>query len=177
MERHLKIDQKNKIIEAKVVIIGNAGVGKTCLLVRFCENKFIMDSSTTIGATFTTKTMKFPEWTVKLNCWDTAGQERFRTMGPMYYRGTVIAVISIDLMESDELELIKYSKYWRQELIKNVPEDTIFIFTGTKSDLLTKEMLSKKNEIMKQFVNSMNSIYFETSSKENKGKMKIHNQQ
>ena len=71
----------------KMLIIGNSGVGKSCLLLRYAENSFNENFFNTIGVDFKLKTVKHENDVIKLQIWDTAGQERFRTLTASYYRG------------------------------------------------------------------------------------------
>mmetsp|Transcript_281 Transcript_281/g.386 ORF Transcript_281/g.386 Transcript_281/m.386 type:complete len:92 (-) Transcript_281:377-652(-) len=75
----------------KMLIIGNSGVGKSCLLLRYAENAFNENFFNTIGVDFKLKTVKHENDVIKLQIWDTAGQERFRTLTASYYRGKLEA--------------------------------------------------------------------------------------
>eukprot|EP00658_Telonema_sp_P-2_P001180 TRINITY_DN10451_c0_g1_i1.p1 TRINITY_DN10451_c0_g1~~TRINITY_DN10451_c0_g1_i1.p1 ORF type:complete len:140 (-),score=50.37 TRINITY_DN10451_c0_g1_i1:99-518(-) len=72
-------------IDAKVVVIGNTGVGKTCIVLRYVQEKFFNHTASTIGASFMIRKLFIDDTRLTLQIWDTAGQERFRSMGPMYY--------------------------------------------------------------------------------------------
>ena len=75
-----------KIPEFKVIILGDTSVGKTCILLRFQHNMFLPEHQTTVGASFTTKTVETPNGLANLKLWDTAGQEMYRALVPMYSR-------------------------------------------------------------------------------------------
>ena len=77
----------------KMLLIGNSGVGKSCLLLRYAENQFNENFFNTIGVDFKLKTVKCDDSIIKLQIWDTAGQERFRTLTASYYRGKCITSI------------------------------------------------------------------------------------
>mmetsp|Transcript_16049 Transcript_16049/g.43424 ORF Transcript_16049/g.43424 Transcript_16049/m.43424 type:complete len:115 (+) Transcript_16049:38-382(+) len=83
----------SETVEAKVVVLGDTGVGKTCLVFRFIEGKFQSHGASTIGASFMVKKMTLDGAKLTLQIWDTAGQERFRSMAPMYYRGAAAAIL------------------------------------------------------------------------------------
>ena len=77
-----------------MLIIGNSGVGKSCLLLRYAENSFNENFFNTIGVDFKLKTVKHENDVIKLQIWDTAGQERFRTLTASYYRGKLVCYIT-----------------------------------------------------------------------------------
>ena len=79
--------------DAKVVILGASGVGKTCIGLRYVKNQFVTYTASTIGASFLLKDLTVSGQAITLQLWDTAGQERFRSMAPLYYRGAHAAVL------------------------------------------------------------------------------------
>mmetsp|Transcript_34728 Transcript_34728/g.87317 ORF Transcript_34728/g.87317 Transcript_34728/m.87317 type:complete len:112 (-) Transcript_34728:598-933(-) len=93
--------------DAKVVIIGDTCVGKTCIARRFVSGQCEMQTGSTIGASFLTKRLYVDDVKMKLQIWDTAGQERFRSMVPMYYRGASAALLVYDVTEPESFESIK----------------------------------------------------------------------
>ena len=82
----------------KIVIIGDSGVGKTNILLRFCDNQFKTNYTSTIGVDFKIKIIPVEDCKIKLQIWDTAGQERFKNVNQTYYKGAiaVLLVYSID---------------------------------------------------------------------------------
>ncbi|KII95915.1 hypothetical protein PLICRDRAFT_96330 [Plicaturopsis crispa FD-325 SS-3] len=120
-------------IDAKIVVMGNTGVGKTSLLYRYTQNKFDPKNTTsTTGAFFVTKKVYVDGLKVRLQLWDTAGQERFRSMAPMYYRGANAALLLYDITNAATFEDVRG---WLQELKKNCPPDLIIYIVGSKADL------------------------------------------
>ncbi|CAM9544495.1 unnamed protein product, partial [Phaeothamnion confervicola] len=107
--------------EFKVVVLGDKGVGKTCLVLRFIEGYFAPKQQSTIGAFFLSKQLTTPDGTVcKMQIWDTAGQEKFRAMAPMYYRNAAAAIVCFDITDEDSFAKMKD---WVEELKSNLPED------------------------------------------------------
>ncbi|TFY74506.1 hypothetical protein EWM64_g9505, partial [Hericium alpestre] len=95
-------------IDAKIVVMGNTGVGKTSLLQRYTQNKFDPKNTTsTTGAFFVTKKISVNGLKVRLQLWDTAGQERFRSMAPMYYRGANAALLLYDITSAVSFEDVR----------------------------------------------------------------------
>ncbi|CCM04800.1 uncharacterized protein FIBRA_06993 [Fibroporia radiculosa] len=120
-------------IDAKIVIMGNTGVGKTSLLHRYTQNKFDPKNTTsTTGALFVTKKIYVDGIKVRLQLWDTAGQERFRSMAPMYYRGANAALLLYDITNAASFDDVRG---WLEELKKNCSPDLIIYIVGSKADL------------------------------------------
>jgi small GTP-binding protein len=83
--------------EIKLVIIGDSGVGKSSLVLRFVTQSFKPFSESTIGASFMSKVIELDGQTVKVQIWDTAGQEKYKSLAPMYYRGAAAAIVVYDI--------------------------------------------------------------------------------
>ncbi|RUS29142.1 ras family-domain-containing protein [Jimgerdemannia flammicorona] len=96
---HYVPSSSGSTLEAKVVILGSQGVGKTSLVVRYIEKTFSPNCTATIGASFMAKKLSVDNCKVRLQIWDTAGQERFRSMAPMYYRGAHAAILVYDITQ------------------------------------------------------------------------------
>ncbi|SCV02683.1 LAME_0H04126g1_1 [Lachancea meyersii CBS 8951] len=127
--------------EVKLVLLGESSVGKSALVTRFTTGHFHRNNAT-IGAAFTTKTVSWEndsvKWQVKFEIWDTAGQERYRSLAPMYYRKTDVALVVFDVTEG--LTHAKANS-WIEEL-QNYMHDTddaesiVIKVVGNKTDLL-----------------------------------------
>ncbi|KAI0729401.1 P-loop containing nucleoside triphosphate hydrolase protein [Fomitopsis betulina] len=127
-------------IDAKIVIMGNTGVGKTSLLHRYTQNKFDPKNTTsTTGAFFVTKKVYVDGIKVRLQLWDTAGQERFRSMAPMYYRGANAALLLYDITNASSFDDVRG---WLEELKKNCDPDLIIYIVGAKADLTYKRQVT-----------------------------------
>ncbi|GMN60319.1 hypothetical protein TIFTF001_029397 [Ficus carica] len=103
----------NKNINAKLVLLGDVGAGKSSLVLRFVKGQFIEFQESTIGAAFFSQTLAVNDATVKFEIWDTAGQERYHSLAPMYYRGAAAAIIVYDITNQASFER---AKKWVQEL-------------------------------------------------------------
>jgi len=115
----------------KVVFLGQSGVGKTSITLRFCRDTFQDGTEATIGASFLTKMMTINDRQIKFEMWDTAGQERYRALAPMYYRNADAAVLVYDITDPESFSALRS---WYQELQKNVP-NCIILLAGNKLDL------------------------------------------
>ncbi|XP_062214019.1 ras-related protein RABA2a-like [Phragmites australis] len=116
----------------KVVLIGDSGVGKSNLLSRFTRNTFSLDSKSTIGVEFATRTIQVESKTIKAQIWDTAGQERYRAITSAYYRGAVGALLVYDVTKGATFENVKR---WLKELRDHADANTVVMLIGNKTDL------------------------------------------
>lgn len=148
----------------KFRMIGDSGVGKSCLILRYVDETYTENYISTIGVDFKIKTTDIAGKKVKLQIWDTAGEERFRTIESTYAHGAHAIIIAFDLTDRVSFNNVRQ---WLEEAIQKEGENHIFILVGTKTDLVTKRVVTQ--EEIKEFVNNhpMISAYIETSSKNN----------
>ncbi|XP_012274775.1 ras-related protein RABF2b [Orussus abietinus] len=153
-----------RTIEAKVVVLGSQGVGKTSVVTRYVQKVFNHQVNPTIGASFFTCKMYLEETRIKLQVWDTAGQERFRSMAPMFYRNASAALLVFDLTDAKSFDAIQT---WVNELKRNVDEAMVLAVVGNKSDLFKERKVSSDegwNYSMK-----IGATYHETSALHDEG--------
>ncbi|KAM3147056.1 hypothetical protein pb186bvf_000772 [Paramecium bursaria] len=144
----------------KVLLIGNSGVGKSCMLMRYSENQFTNNFYNTIGVDFKTKSIQIGEHNVKLQIWDTAGQDRFRTITCSYYRGAQGIMIVYDITDRESFENVKT---WMVEIDKYASESVNRMLIGNKCDMSERREVSYDEglELSRQY-----SIpFYETSAK------------
>ena len=124
-------------VNPKIVLCGDGGVGKTALTIRFSKDFFTEDYKMTIGVDFHVKTISTdtPEGPLrcKLQIWDTGGQERFSSIRPMYYRGSLGALVIYDLTNYESFE---HLPQWIEEVRANVKSEVPLLLLGNKSDLI-----------------------------------------
>ena len=126
-------------LEAKVVLLGSQGVGKTSLILRYTTRIFSPHpAAATIGSSLHTRKLVHDGVRVKLQIWDTAGQERFRSMAPIYYRGAHVCVLVYDVSDRGSFEDVRS---WLEELGKTVPKETVIYIVGSKVDLAAKRVV------------------------------------
>ncbi|KAI0373153.1 GTP-binding protein ypt1 [Pilatotrama ljubarskyi] len=144
----------------KLLLIGDSGVGKSCLLLRFAEDAFTDSYLSTIGVDFKIRTIELEGKTVKLQIWDTAGQERFRTIAAAYYRGAHGIIMVYDVTE---LETFSNVKGWIQEIERYASEGVKKLIIGNKSDLVERKVV--EYSVAKEFADSLSIPFIETSAK------------
>jgi small GTP-binding protein len=144
----------------KVVVVGDSGVGKTCLLIRFVRDLFDEESPPTLGVEFLTKIVQTDRHRIQLQLWDTAGQELFRSVTRGYYRGSAGALLVFDLSNRDSFENIGR---WLQDIRDVARSDVVTLLIGNKSDLVDKRQVT--TDEAETFAKTHNMHYFETSAK------------
>jgi len=142
------------------VLIGDSGVGKSCLLLRFADDTYTESHISTIGVDFKIRTIQLDGKTIKLQIWDTAGQERFRTITSSYYRGAHGIIVVYDTTDSETFEHVKT---WLHEIDRYASENVNKLLVGNKSDLTSKRQV--ETEAAKEFADSVNIPFLETSAK------------
>ncbi|XP_048251202.1 ras-related protein RHN1-like [Haliotis rufescens] len=157
-------EESMRSLEAKVVVLGSQGVGKTSVVIRYVGGMFSKAVSPTIGASFFTYKMTVDNYRVKLQVWDTAGQERFRSMAPMYYRKANAAMLVYDITSSDSFYDIKD---WVKELKKNVDTPIVMCLIGNKADLDSGRKVSVADA--QEYADSIDALFAETSALKNIG--------
>lgn len=143
----------------KIVLIGDSGVGKSNLLSRFTTNEFNLESKSTIGVEFATRTIKVEEKKIKAQIWDTAGQERYRAITSAYYRGAVGALIVYDISKSNTYE---NCNNWLTELKENADDNVAIGLIGNKSDL--EHLRAVPTEEARSFASENQLFFTETSA-------------
>ncbi|KAK4781197.1 hypothetical protein SAY87_017303 [Trapa incisa] len=150
----------NKIIQSKLVVLGDMGTGKTSLVLRFIKGQFFDHQEPTIGAAFFTQILSLTEATVKFDIWDTAGQERYHSLAPMYYRGAAAAIVVYDISNTDTFVR---AKKWVQEVLRQGNRNMVMALVANKSDLEGKREV--QNEDGEQFAQENGMFFMQTSAK------------
>jgi Ras-related protein Rab-1A len=144
----------------KLLLIGDSGVGKSCLLLRFADDTYTESYISTIGVDFKIRTIELDAKTVKLQIWDTAGQERFRTITSSYYRGAHGIIIVYDVTDRQSFQNVEH---WLKEIDKYATGNVNKLLVGNKSDLQSKKVVSY--EEAKEFADKHGFKFLETSAK------------
>eukprot|EP00742_Colponemidia_sp_Colp-10_P000626 GILJ01000684.1.p1 GENE.GILJ01000684.1~~GILJ01000684.1.p1 ORF type:complete len:207 (+),score=29.42 GILJ01000684.1:94-714(+) len=146
----------------KLLLIGDSGVGKSCLLLRFSEDTFTTSHITTIGIDFKIKTIDIDGKRIKLQIWDTAGQERFRTITQAYYRGAMGIVLVYDVTDDGSFNNIRN---WIRQIEQHAAETVNKILVGNKADMADKRVVDASRG--RALAEEYGIQFFETSAKNN----------
>jgi len=144
----------------KLVVIGDSGVGKSCLLLRFADDTFTQSYISTIGVDFRFRTVHVDGKAVKLQIWDTAGQERFRTITSAYYNGADGIILVYDVTSKESFDHVSE---WLAEVDRHASENIQRLLVGNKADLVDQREVSE--EVAAQYADSLGIPFVETSSK------------
>ena len=157
----------NNIAKIKLVLIGNSGVGKTCIVQRMVNNIFNLNDSSTIGAAYMIYSI---DKNLKIEMWDTAGQERFYSLLPMYARGAEIIIIVIDIDKNIDEQFVKWNKYIEENQKRFSPNFKLFL-------VFNKIDLNEEFEIPKPILDQMQYAFISlvsARSAHNIDKLKTH---
>ena len=143
----------------KVVLIGDSGVGKSNLLSRFTRNEFNLESKSTIGVEFATRSVQVDGKSIKAQIWDTAGQERYRAITTAYYRGAVGALVVYDVAKHLTFENVER---WLRELKDHTDQKVVTMLVGNKSDL--RHLRAVTTEEAKALAEKFDLSFIETSA-------------
>lgn len=120
-------------VQVKLVLLGEAAVGKSSIVLRFVSDEFQANKEPTIGAAFLTQKCRLEDRVLRYEIWDTAGQERFHSLAPMYYRNAQAAVVVYDVTKASSLEK---AKTWVKELQRQANPNIVIALAGNKVDLV-----------------------------------------
>lgn len=143
----------------KVVIVGDSGVGKSKLLMRYVHNEFTTDSKATVGVELSTKTYKVNNHIIKIHLWDTAGQERYKSITSAYYKGAKGAMVVYDITK---LETFNHLEKWMKEIRELSDKKINLIMCGNKSD--RKEERAIDTDKAREKAEEFGIPYMETSA-------------
>ena len=144
----------------KYIIIGDAAVGKSNLLLRFAQNDFKSEYQLTIGVEFGAKNIDINNKKYRLQIWDTASQENYRSITRAYYKNSVCAILVYDISNRDSFEHISN---WIEDCLAQSPKTVFMVLVGNKSDLNDKRKVTLEEG--QQMAKNNNMLFFETSAK------------
>ena len=158
---------ENKKLEAKIILVGNTGVGKTCIATTYKEGKFDSLHKPTIGAAYFQKNFAFPNGSsLKLHIWDTAGQDRFKSIAPLYYKDAHAALVVYAIDDESSFTAVDS---WINQLEEhgNIPKMVKFL-VGNKSDI-DKDRRKVQMKDARKYSDQYKMEFYETSAKVNDG--------
>ena len=146
----------------KILLIGDLGVGKSSIILRYIEDYFSGTLMSSIGVDFKTKQIEIDDKLIKLQIWDTAGHEKFRTITTSYYKSAHAIIVLYDITDSNSFEHIKN---WMTDIDKFAKQGVLKILIGNKIDLLENRKVTK--EAGQALANKYKINFFEVSAKGN----------
>jgi len=152
--------QTTKSFQFKLVLLGDAAVGKSSLVLRFVKRQFFEYQESTIGAAFLTQQVAVDDCVVKFEIWDTAGQERYHSLAPMYYRGAAAAIVVYDI--TNKQSYVR-AKSWVKELQRQGSPNIVIALAGNKLDIAERRQV--EIEEAKSYADENNIFFMETSAK------------
>jgi len=144
----------------RILLIGDSGVGKSCLLMRFADDTYSDNFVATIGVDFRIRTMFLDGKKAKAQIWDTAGQERFRTICASYYRGSHGIIVTFDLTDRESFHNVRH---WLEEIEKYVQPGINRMLVGNKCDMASKRAVTYDEA--RELADELGLHYLETSAK------------
>lgn len=155
---------QGNIAQVKVVLLGESGVGKSSIMLRFIANSFKNDSAPTVGASYMSKVIQFSDRTVKFNIWDTAGQERYHSLAKMYLHDANAAILLYDITNKKTFDSLRR---WYEELKEVAQKNIIIAVCGNKEDLITNEVVNPEDA--REYAKSIEGFYKKISAKTSQG--------
>ena len=146
----------------KILLLGDSGVGKSSLLLRYTKHEFNVDMRSTIGVEFALKYLKIDNFQLKVQIWDTAGMERYRSITSAYYKGAKGVIIVYDICREKSFENVDK---WIEDFKSKADEDAVILLIGNKNDLDDKREVNKEEAELKAQKNKF--AFMETSAKDN----------
>ena len=154
-------ENKKDTSSIKITLIGDSGVGKTCIIGRFTSNKFDTDSFSTEGVSYSKKEYKYKDKILQLDLWDTAGQEKYRSLGKHFYKDSFIVILVYDIIVRESFNNLK--NIWLDDITNFGEEYKVLAIVGNKCDLYEQEAVSE--EEARQFAKEHDAIYMTVSAK------------
>ena len=151
----------------KVVLLGEAGVGKTCIIKQFIEKKFEQNTDSSLSAQFVSKTIEYVDFakTLKFDIWDTVGQERFRSIAKIFYKDAHVVILVYDITSKKSFNAL--NDFWIGEIKNNCNGTPLFAIIGNKNDLYMKQEVDPLDA--KDLAKKIGGIFQLTSAKTAEG--------
>ena len=151
----------------KVVLLGESGVGKTCIITQFTEHKFDQSVLSSLSAQFVSKTIEYIDFgkAIKFDIWDTVGQERFRSMAKIFYKDAKVIIFVYDITSQKSFDALQ--NFWYNEIKTNCGVTPVIAVVGNKTDLYDDQKVD--NSTAKEFAKKIGAIFQLTSAKKNDG--------
>ena len=159
--------QGPKVPGCKVVLIGESGVGKTCIISRYISGTFDSNVTSTNGASYCSKNVKYENLgkNLLLDIWDTAGQEKYKSLTKFFYKDAAVAILVYDITRKESFESIR--DYWYGQVQENGSKNIVLGIAGNKCDLYEEEAVPESEA--REFAQKIGAIFELTSAQNNTG--------
>jgi len=146
----------------KITLIGDSGVGKTCIIFRFISNEFSANTLTTDGVSYSKKEITYNDKKMQLDIWDTAGQEQYRSLGKHFYKDSFIVILVYNITIKESFDNLK--NIWLEDVVNYGEEYKVLAVVGNKCDLYEQEAVSEQEA--RKFAEENNALFFIVSAKD-----------
>lgn len=160
-------DGDSKVPGCKVVLLGDSGVGKTCIISRYISGTFDENSATTNGASYCSKNVNYEKLNknLLLDIWDTAGQEKYKALTKFFYKDAAVCILVYDITRKETFDNLK--NFWYSQLKENSGDSVVLGVAGNKCDLYENEEVKEADA--RQFAEEIGAIFELTSAQNNTG--------
>ena len=157
----------SKVPGCKVVLLGDSGVGKTCIISRYISGTFDENSATTNAASYCSKNVNYEKLgkNLLLDIWDTAGQEKYKALTKFFYKDAAVCILVYDITRKETFDNLK--NFWYTQLKENSGSNVVLGVAGNKCDLYESEDV--KESEARQFAEEIGAIFELTSAQNNTG--------
>ena len=150
-----------KPIPCKIILVGDSGVGKTCIIRRYLSSEFFPNNLTTDGVSYSKKDIIKDGKVIQLDLWDTAGQEKYRSLGKHFYKDAFIIILVYDITKKESFENMK--NIWLEDIINFGEKYKVLAVVGNKCDLYEQEAIPE--EEARKFADEHNALFVNVSAK------------
>ena len=156
-----------KVPGCKVVLLGDSGVGKTCIISRYISGAFDSNAPSTNGASYASKNITYSELnkSLLLDVWDTAGQEKYKALTRFFYKDAQVAILVYDISRKETFDNLK--DYWYEQVKENGDKNIVLAVAGNKCDKYEEEAVNEQEA--REFAASIGAIFGLTSAQNNTG--------
>ena len=151
----------------KIVLLGDSGVGKTCIISRYISGAFDHNAPSTNGASYASKIINFEKLnkTISLDIWDTAGQEKYKALTKFFYKDAAVCILVYDITRKESFQSLK--DFWYSQLKENSEENIVLGVAGNKCDLFEHEEVTE--EEAREWAKKIGAVFELTSAQNNTG--------
>ena len=146
----------------KITLIGDSGVGKTCIIFRFISNEFSSNTLTTDGVSYSKKEIIYNDKKLQLDLWDTAGQEQYRSLGKHFYKDSFVVILVYNITVKETFDNLK--NIWLEDVVNYGEEYKVLAIVGNKCDLYEQEAVSEQEA--REFAEENNALFMLVSAKD-----------